>query len=147
MNVQVLRLSNVYGPYSVHKTSVVAKFIKQILTKQPIHVYGDGTQTRDFIYVSDVVKAITEAHNFPYIEITNVSSGSSNSINSLISILKDLSKKYLNYIPDVSSSKFCKGEAKHSVSLTDLDNTKPFREGLEDTIKWFLNYSEATSGN
>lgn len=57
----VLRFSNVYGPWSQHKTSVVSKFIRRMLAGEPITVYGDGQQTRDFIYVADVVQAIIAA--------------------------------------------------------------------------------------
>lgn len=53
-----LRFSNVYGPHSLHKESVVAKFIKDALTGGVLTIYGDGTQTRDFIHVEDVCYAI-----------------------------------------------------------------------------------------
>ena len=53
-----LRFGNVYGPLSKHKSSVVAKFIKQALTGETLVIYGDGNQTRDFIYIQDLVKAI-----------------------------------------------------------------------------------------
>jgi len=53
-----LRFSNVYGPGSTHKSSVVAKFIKQALNKETLVIYGDGTQTRDFIYIDDLINAL-----------------------------------------------------------------------------------------
>ena len=53
-----LRFANCYGPYSEHKTSVIAKFIRRAKRGLPLEVYGDGTQTRDFIHVSDVCQAI-----------------------------------------------------------------------------------------
>ncbi len=54
----VLRFANVYGPYSAHKTSVVAKFFKDMMDKGTITIDGDGLQTRDFIYVGDLCRAI-----------------------------------------------------------------------------------------
>jgi len=54
----VLRFANVYGPYSDHKTSVVAKFIRQAKNGEPLVIYGDGSQTRDFVHVRDVCQAI-----------------------------------------------------------------------------------------
>jgi len=54
----VLRFSNVYGPYCLHKQSVIAKFIKDGISKGELTVYGDGTQTRDFIHVDDLCQAI-----------------------------------------------------------------------------------------
>lgn len=53
-----LRFGNVYGPGSTHKSSLIAKFIKQALDGESLEVYGDGMQTRDFIYVKDLVNAI-----------------------------------------------------------------------------------------
>jgi UDP-glucose 4-epimerase len=57
----VLRFGNVYGPFSMHKTSVVAKFLEDLCTRGRITVDGDGSQTRDFIYVEDVCRAIHSA--------------------------------------------------------------------------------------
>ncbi len=53
-----LRFSNVYGPGSSHKSSVVANFVKQALSKNEIGIYGDGAQTRDFLYVDDLIDAV-----------------------------------------------------------------------------------------
>lgn len=56
-----LRFGNVYGPGSVHKSSVVAKFIRQALNGETLEIYGDGAQTRDFIFIDDLTRAITLA--------------------------------------------------------------------------------------
>jgi len=56
-----LRFGNVYGPHSLHKSSVIAKFIKLALEGRACEVYGDGSQTRDFIYVDDLNNAICKA--------------------------------------------------------------------------------------
>jgi len=53
-----LRFGNVYGPGSIHKTSVVAKFISAAVAGESLEIYGDGSQTRDFIYVDDLTRAI-----------------------------------------------------------------------------------------
>ena len=60
-----LRFSNVYGPRSTYKGSVVAKFIKNILSGIPLTIYGSGGQTRDFIYVEDLCDAIDLAFRPP----------------------------------------------------------------------------------
>ncbi|MFQ5614228.1 MAG: NAD-dependent epimerase/dehydratase family protein, partial [Anaerolineae bacterium] len=54
----VLRFANIYGPYSGHKNSVVARFFKDILARGQISIDGDGQQTRDFIYVGDLCRAV-----------------------------------------------------------------------------------------
>jgi UDP-glucose 4-epimerase len=54
----ILRFGNAYGPRSKHKGSVVARFFRQALTGKPLMIYGDGNQTRDFIYIADLVQAM-----------------------------------------------------------------------------------------
>lgn len=53
-----LRFGNVYGPGSGHKNSVVAKFIRQAIRGETLEIYGNGNQTRDFIYIDDLIQAI-----------------------------------------------------------------------------------------
>lgn len=53
----MLRFGNVYGPGSIHKSSVVAKFIRRALAGETLEIYGDGTQTRDFVYIDDLIDA------------------------------------------------------------------------------------------
>ncbi|MEM0896691.1 MAG: NAD-dependent epimerase/dehydratase family protein [Verrucomicrobiota bacterium] len=55
-----LRFGNVYGPGSTNKGSVVAKFIRLAREGKTLEIYGDGQQTRDFIYVEDLVGAIVQ---------------------------------------------------------------------------------------
>lgn len=50
-----LRFANAYGPYSLHKISVVATMIKAYLAGRPVTIFGDGSQTRDFVHVDDLV--------------------------------------------------------------------------------------------
>jgi len=124
--VIALRLFNVYGPRS--RTSgtygaVFGVFLKQKLSGKPFTVVGDGTQTRDFTYVSDVADAFwTAANSSVQNEIMNVGSGNTYSVNLLVKLLggevtyipkrpgepdctfADITKikKLLNWLPKVS---------------------------------------------
>lgn len=86
-----LRLFNVYGPRA--RTSgtygaVFGVFLAQIQARKPLTIVGDGNQTRDFTYVTDVVEAFLSAANSSVTnEIFNVGSGGTYSINQLASIL------------------------------------------------------------
>jgi UDP-glucose 4-epimerase len=88
-----LRFFNVYGPRS--RTSgtygaVFGVFLAQKLAGKPFTVVGDGTQTRDFTYVTDIVDAIIAAANTTvYGEIINIGSDNTYSINSLVKLLGD----------------------------------------------------------
>ncbi len=53
-----LRFSNCYGPYAEHKPSVIAKFMDWARKGEPLIIYGDGDQTRDFVHVDDICQAI-----------------------------------------------------------------------------------------
>jgi UDP-glucose 4-epimerase len=74
----ILRYQNVYGPRQKEKGSyapVMAIFQRQLDNKQPITVFGDGKQTRDFVYVEDVTLANLMAAVSPNVGITNIGSG------------------------------------------------------------------------
>lgn len=58
MSAVALRFSNVYGPFSTHKRNAVPNFIKAGLSGRPVTIFGDGGQTRDFIFVEDLCRAI-----------------------------------------------------------------------------------------
>jgi UDP-glucose 4-epimerase len=58
MQTVALRFSNVYGAFSSHKKNAIPTFIKHCLSGRPIVIYGDGSQTRDFIHVDDLCEAI-----------------------------------------------------------------------------------------
>lgn len=86
-----LRLFNVYGPRARSSGAygaVFGVFLAQKLAGRPFTVVGDGTQTRDFTYVTDVVDAFIEAANSEISgEIFNVGSGNTYSINELVQLL------------------------------------------------------------
>ena len=58
INTVCLRFGNVYGPRSKKKSSVVAKFIRQAINDETCIIYGDGNQTRDFLYIDDLIRAV-----------------------------------------------------------------------------------------
>ena len=61
MQTAALRFSNVYGPYSLHKDNAIPNFIKRCLRGERLEIYGDGSQTRDFIHVHDLCDGIIAA--------------------------------------------------------------------------------------
>jgi len=78
------RFANVYGPRSYHKGSVVAAFFKNILANEPIVVYGDGSQTRDFIYIGDLVSTVADAIAHDVCGVYQLGSGVPTSVNELL---------------------------------------------------------------
>ena len=118
-----LRFSNVYGPLSFHKGSVVAAFMRRILDDAPLVVYGDGSQTRDYVFVEDlcdgIVKALTSGASGTF----QLGSGVGTSLNRLIERIAAVVGP--DYQPEVRHEPFRDGEIRH----TWADVTKA-REGL-----------------
>lgn len=87
----VLRFANVYGPYSAHKNSVVAKFFKDMLNEGEITIDGDGMQTRDFIYVGDLCRAIQLALESDVSgEVFQIATGAETSILELAELVQEV---------------------------------------------------------
>ena len=86
------RFSNVFGPRqgSEGEAGVVAKFISCLVTGSPLEIFGDGEQTRDFIYVEDVAAAIFQASLSDLTGVYNLSTQSETSVNTLSSTLISL---------------------------------------------------------
>lgn len=85
-----LRFSNVYGPYSYHKGSVIARFFRQIMRGEAITIYGDGEQTRDFVYVDDLCEAIVAAvdADLPFGQAIQLGTGRETGINRLVELMR-----------------------------------------------------------
>lgn len=139
VKVNILRLSNVYGPHSLHKTSVIAKFIKQCIDKKDLEIYGNGLQTRDFIHVDDVVDTIINCDKFNPL---NVASGKAITISELAEIIRHYSIKFLSYEPKILHLPTIKGEIKKVKLSTDIRPNISIYKGIESTFKWFVeNYN------
>lgn len=141
LDIKILRLSNVYGPHSLHKTSVIAKFIKLCLDKKPLTIIGNGNQTRDFVHVNDVVEAIINPRPPT---ITNVSSGQAITILSVAKLIKHISSKLTNFNPKLIFYPEILGEINQVDTKSNIEPTIDFEQGLNSTFKWFMeNYKNA----
>ncbi|MGI8773629.1 MAG: NAD-dependent epimerase/dehydratase family protein [Actinomycetota bacterium] len=96
LDYSALALSNVYGPRQEPASEVglegqvVAIFSRKMLAGQPCTIYGDGTQTRDFVFVDDVVDAFVACRDKGSGELINVGSGEELSVNELYARLAEL---------------------------------------------------------
>lgn len=141
----ILRYFNVYGPYqdpNSEYSGVIAKFIKAFKNNQPITVFGDGEQSRDFTYVDDVVEANILTAKSPISgEIFNVAGGNRHSLNKMIEILKKIfNKKEYQVIydkprpGDIKHSQAGVGKIKEHINfVAKID----FNEGLKKTVDKF----------
>lgn len=121
-DIVILRLPNIYGPYSDHKTSVIPAFIKSKLLGREVTIYGDGNQKRDFVYVKDICEAIYSADQD--LELTT---GELTSINELAQMI-GCKVEYKDSI---------KGEINQVTSTMNLSPKYSLDQGLNETILWF----------
>ncbi len=138
------RFFNVYGPRQDPKSpysGVISIFCERIAAGQPIAVFGDGQQTRDFIYVGNVVRALlagmilrpTDAPVF------NVCGGVSTSVEALARLIAELSGQTLN----IETRPARAGEIRHSLGVPDLadrvlglEGRITLRSGLHEVLTW-----------
>ena len=141
-----LRFFNIYGlrsensPYS----GVITKFLQRLIKGEVLTIDGDGEQTRDFIHVSDIVKAVILAleHEEPKGEVFNVCTGLPTSINELAATLKTVTGKSLKvkYGParlgDIRSNYGNPAKAKENLGFrASVDLTKGLQMLFEEFKK------------
>lgn len=125
------RYSNVFGPRQGNggEGGVISIFAKATVQDSPIIIYGDGKQTRDFIYVDDVVEANILGMQHQVIGIYNVSTGISSSVNLLVDEFRNISGKDIEVVYDKPRL----GDIRDSVLSTDKSE-----KGLLFTAKYNL---------
>jgi len=135
-----LRFSNIYGPRSFHKGSVVAHFFKQVLAGEPLVVYGDGSQTRDYLYVGDLVEAIRAAIDSDVQGPYQLGSGKPTTLNQLIDVMRTVTGRDL----EVVYRDFRAGEVRDTWCQVDkaregfgYDPSTSLEDGLAATWAWF----------
>lgn len=140
-----LRYFNVFGEkqkWDSEYSAVIPKFIKLIMDGKSPSIYGSGEQSRDFVYVQNVVDMninLIKNTKEPGSHILNIGLGESTTVNEIFEIIKeklgsDLNAKYLE-----------KRNGDILKSLADIEKAKIFgyspkiglKEGLEKTIQWF----------
>lgn len=135
-----LRYFTVYGPRQ-RPDMAIHKFVKAILNGEEIAVFGDGTQTRDFTFISDVVEAnILAATNEIKGEVFNVGGGSRISVTDLIQLLEETTGKKAR----IKYMEKQKGDVRDTLADTGkikrLLNWKPevkIEEGAKRFVEWY----------
>ncbi|BBH25012.1 UDP-glucose 4-epimerase [Paenibacillus baekrokdamisoli] len=146
MPITMLRLSNVFGPGQLITNpycGVVAKFFDAVEKKEPISIYGDGTQSRDFSYIEDVIDAILIAasHKDSIGKLYNIGSGIETSVQQLAAHISTVAG-FIDY-PTVSLPKRVIDNVHHRSVNNSLIKKElqwaprhTLRQGLEETYNW-----------
>ncbi len=136
-----LRFGNVYGPYSAHKNSVIAKFFTDILAHGRITLDGDGLQTRDFIYAADLCRAILLAlESTAAGEVFQIATGIETSLRDLSSLAKQAVTRKVELLHGPAR----RGDVRRNYSsiakaraALGWEPRTGLLEGLRTTWKWF----------
>jgi UDP-glucose 4-epimerase len=137
-----LRYFNVFGPRQDPNSAYAAAipiFTAKAVANEKITIYGDGEQTRDFIYVKDIVAANVFMAQNDFTGVYNVAYGKKITINDLVSNIKQItnSNSEVAYLPERP------GDVKHSMAAVDklfATGFRPqtnFEQGLAATIAYF----------
>ncbi len=144
--VAVLRFQNVYGPgQSLQNpyTGIISIFSNQLRQNLPINIYEDGLESRDFVFVDDIVKICTKAINLKYDSIVlNVGSGKPTTVLKLANTLKQLWKSQSSI---TVTGAFRVGDIRHNwADLTQLSCLWPQWKGttLSIGLKRFVNWAK-----
>lgn len=147
LNYICLRYANVYGPrQNPHgEAGVVAIFTSKMLAGEQPVINGDGKQTRDYVYVEDVVKANLSALSYNDSGIFNIGTGIETDVNQLFNMLKEYSHSKSREIHGPPK----KGEQQRSVlDYSMAKNALSWRpsiglsEGLRKTVEYFKNHQK-----
>lgn len=142
-----LRFGNVYGPYSAKKDSVVAKFIKQIIEGRALVIYGNGDQTRDFIYIDDLTRSIRLATSTKKAsgETFQIATACETTVREMTDVLIKIYKEFKNNDVRINFSEPRLGDVEKNFSDTskakNILHWQPdvvLETGLRKTVSWFL---------
>lgn len=139
LDYTILRYANVYGPRQATGPDggVVANFLRQLFAGENVVIFGDGEQTRDFIYVKDVVAANLKALTQAGAATLNIASGNACSVNQLLNSLREITGRKVTVVrqserrEDIRESVLETGSARQRLGW-EVQYT--LRDGLEATV-------------
>ena len=144
VEIRVARIFNTYGPNMLPDDGrVVSNFIVQAIQGNSLTVYGDGSQTRSFCYIDDLVEGLTKLMNSDYIGPINLGNPEEFTINQLAELIKNkinqnLKIKYLELPKDDPMQR--KPDITLAINKLKWKPTIFLEEGLNKTIKYFYNH-------
>lgn len=143
LSYSIIRPANIFGPRQdpLGEAGVISIFLGRIKNNQSLEIFGDGTDTRDYVYVKDIVEVCVKAMNSSHNDIFNAGSGTQTNLLELIRIIEQVTK---HEVP----KKFCdprSGDVHH----ISLDSKNAYNKlgwktrtdittGISDTWEWFV---------
>jgi dTDP-L-rhamnose 4-epimerase len=139
------RYQNVYGPgqsLSNPYTGILSIFSTRIRNGRGINIFEDGKESRDFVFIDDVVKATAKALEYkqPIVDVFNVGSGVATDVLTIAKTLQDL---FGSTVPTQVTGQFRLGDIRHNVAdlskvrkVLDFEPSVSIEEGLQQFVSW-----------
>lgn len=147
INTRIARFHNVYGPHGTWdggREKAPAAMCRKVLEaemygKDEISIWGDGEQTRSFMYITDCVEGILKIMYSDIIEPINLGSSEMVSINQLVSIVEKIAEIKLKRTYDLDAPKGVRGRNSDNAMILDLlgwEPSLPLAAGMKETYDW-----------
>ena len=150
LQTRVARFHNIYGPMGTFDggrekapAAISRKVIEAKLNnKDAIDVWGDGTQTRSFLYIDDCIEAVLKLFHSDFSDPINIGSDEKVSINQLISIVEEISRTKLKKNYQLDKPQGVKGRSSNNELIKKVLNWNykySLKQGMQETYKWIEN--------
>ena len=143
IKLKIVRLFNTYGPrMRKNDGRVIPNFITQCLANKPITIFGNGSQSRSFCYVEDIIDGIYKMMHSGWVGPKNLGNPNEIKIIELAKIIKKLTKSKSKFIykelPEDDPTKR-QPDIRKAMEMLDWHPKVKLEEGLKKTIEWFKN--------
>ena len=156
LEVRIARYHNIYGPYGTYdggREKAPAALCRKIINakinkKKEIEVWGDGEQTRSFLYIEDCIEGTLKVFNSNSNNVFNVGSDEQVSINQMIEIIENIANYKVKKNYDLSKPKGVRGRSSDNTFIKSELSWEPsikLKDGLEKTYSWI--YDQIASGS
>jgi dTDP-glucose 4,6-dehydratase len=141
VDTRIARIFNTYGPrMRLEDGRVVPNFIAQALRQEPLTVYGDGSQTRSFCYVSDMIEGIYRLLLSDVVEPVNLGNPREMSIMELGNLVNDITGNSAGMVSEPlpkDDPQVRRPDIGRAQKVLNWEPVVPLEEGLRKTISWF----------
>ena len=159
IEVRVARYHNIYGPYGTYdggREKAPAALCRKVINAKKnkdnqIEVWGDGKQTRTFLYIDDCVEGTLRLFESDYSEPVNIGSDEQVSINQMIEIIEDISEiEKLERIYQLDKPKGVRGRSSNNDLVKKVLGWSfkiKLKEGLKNTYDWIKSETSKEGSN
>jgi nucleoside-diphosphate-sugar epimerase len=156
LSTRVARFHNIYGPMGTFdggREKAPAALCRKVINakinaKKSIEIWGDGKQTRSFMYIDDCIAGVKKIFSSKFSDVFNLGSEEQVSINEMVDIIQEIAEYNVKKIYQLDKPQGVRGRSSDNSFVNKRIGWKPnysLRDGLEKTYKWI--YDQMVSGS